>query len=140
MDAHSKFLEYMEVHFRLGSYQDSVTMAMKGFYFDMLKIQTLFITIDFSRNNFTGEIPKLIGKLNSLKGLNFSHNKLTGNIPTSLGNLSNLEWLDLSSNELVGKIPLQLADLNQLAFLNLNFHEQIGRTDPTWPAIQHIQR
>ncbi|PON33232.1 LRR domain containing protein, partial [Parasponia andersonii] len=89
--------------------------------------QTMFIAIDFSRNNFTGEIPKLIGKLNSLKGLNFSHNMLTGNIPASLGNLSNLEWLDLSSNQLVGKIPWQLAaNLIQLQFLNLSMNKLEG--------------
>ncbi|XP_060972838.1 receptor-like protein 9DC3 [Cannabis sativa] len=87
----------------------------------------MIITIDFSRNNFTGEIPKVIGKLNSLKGLNFSHNKLVGNIPSSLGNLSNLEGLDLSSNELDGMIPRQLGtNLHQLEVLNLSVNKLEG--------------
>ncbi|KAM4080573.1 hypothetical protein ACJW30_11G027600 [Castanea mollissima] len=81
-------------------YQDSVTVVMKGFFIDLVKIQSLFTTIDFSNNNFKGEIPKSIGELRSLKGLNFSHNNLTGCMPQSLGNLTNLEWLDLSSNKL----------------------------------------
>ncbi|XP_062081163.1 receptor-like protein 6 [Humulus lupulus] len=73
------------------------------------------------------EIPELLGKLSSLKGLNFSHNKISGSIPPSLGNLTNLEWLDLSSNELVGKIPWQLAaNLNQLQFLNLSSNKFEG--------------
>ena len=100
---------------------------MKGIYIELMKIQLMLIFIDFSRNNFTGEIPELIGKLSSLKGLNFSHNKLTGLIPTTLGNLSNLEWLDLSANELDGMIPWQLeAYLNQLEFLNLSQNKLEG--------------
>ncbi|MED6131597.1 hypothetical protein PIB30_011200, partial [Stylosanthes scabra] len=47
-----------------------------------------------------GEIPQVIGELDSLKVLNLSHNRLTGTIPECLGNLRNLEWLDLSWNQL----------------------------------------
>ena len=101
-------------------YQDSVTVVMKGYSIELVKIQSLFTTIDFSNNNFKGEIPEVIGELRSLKGLNFSHNNLIGCMPQSLGNLTNLEWLDLSSNKLTGEIPMQLADLTMLAFLNLS--------------------
>ncbi|KAL4598219.1 hypothetical protein ACB092_11G045000 [Castanea dentata] len=107
-------------------YQDSVTVVMKGFFIDLVKIQSLFTTIDFSNNNFKGEIPKSIGELRSLKGLNFSHNNLTGCMPQSLGNLTNLEWLDLSSNKLEGEIPIQLVDLTMLAFLNLSKNYLFG--------------
>ncbi|XVF77165.1 hypothetical protein PTKIN_Ptkin14bG0023300 [Pterospermum kingtungense] len=64
---------------------------------------------------FEGEIPKIIGKLDSLKGLNLSHNNLSGSIPTSIGNLSSLEWLDLSSNKLNGTIPETLLDVTSLS-------------------------
>jgi len=118
--AHANKLEYLG-YTRFVYYQDSVAVSMKGNYIKLEKIQTLFTTIDFSRNGFTGAIPKAIGKPDSLKGLNFSHNSLVGPIPHSLGDLSNLEWLDLSSNELVGEIPQQLAsNLYQLSFLNLS--------------------
>ncbi|PON94092.1 LRR domain containing protein [Trema orientale] len=132
MDAHSDYLEYMEEYIVTNAtlssyYQYSLAMTIKGSNIELEKIQTMFIAIDFSRNYFSGEIPKSIGKLNSLKGLSLSHNKLTGTIPSSLGNLSNLEWLDLSSNELFGKIPWQLAtDLNQLGFLNLSNNKLEG--------------
>ena len=85
-------------------YHDSVMVVMKGLSLELVKIQNLFTTIDFSNGGFTWEIPKSIGKLKSLKGLNISHNKLTGNMPSSLENLSNLEWLDLSSNKLTKEI------------------------------------
>ncbi|KAF3952262.1 hypothetical protein CMV_022162 [Castanea mollissima] len=108
-------------------YQDSVTVVIKGFFLDLVKIQSLFTTIDFSNNNFEGEIPKAIGELQSLKGLNFSHNNLSGHMPPSLGNLTNLEWLDLSSNKLIGEIPIQLADLTSLAVLNLSENHLFGQ-------------
>ena len=94
-----------------GYYQDSLNVMMKGLYIKLVRIQTVFTTIDFSNNNFRGEMPKIIGRLKSLKGLNFSHNNLTGYIPSLFGNLSNLEWLDLSFNKLIGEIPKQLIDL-----------------------------
>ncbi|XP_062081158.1 receptor-like protein 9DC3 [Humulus lupulus] len=126
MNATSNYLSYMQATSNFTYYEISL-LTIKGNYIELEKIQTMLIVIDFSRNNFTGEIPKLVGKLNSLKGLNFSHNKISGNIPPSLGNLTNLEWLDLSSNELAGKIPWQLAaNLYQLQFLNLSVNQLEG--------------
>lgn len=55
-------------------YQDSVIVVIKGRYIELVNIQTMFTTIDFSNNAFTGEIPRVIGELKSLKGLNFSSN------------------------------------------------------------------
>ncbi|XP_062017378.1 receptor-like protein Cf-9 homolog isoform X1 [Rosa rugosa] len=107
-------------------YQDTVTVVMKGLYLELVKIQTMFTTIDFSNNVFTGEIPGVIGKLKSLKGLNFSSNKLNGSIPSAFVNLTSLEWLDISSNVLSGEIPRQLADLTWLAKLNLSGNQLVG--------------
>ena len=107
-------------------YQDSVIVVMKGLSMELVKIQNLFTTIDFSNNGFIGEIPKSIGKLKSLKGLNISHNELTGNMSSSLEHLTNLEWLDLSSNKLTGEIPGQLVDLTELEVLNLSRNCLVG--------------
>ncbi|KAK9938759.1 hypothetical protein M0R45_015480 [Rubus argutus] len=57
--------------------QDTVKVVMKDLYVELVKIQTRFTTIDFSNNAFKGEIPRVIGELKLLKGLNFSSNKLT---------------------------------------------------------------
>nr|XP_023916829.1 receptor-like protein 9DC3 [Quercus suber] len=109
-----------------GYYQDSLNVMMKGLYIELVRIQTVFTVVDFSKNSFSGEMPKIIGRLKSLKGLNFSHNNLTGYIPSSFGNLSNLEWLDLSFNKLIGEIPTQLADLPWLEVLNLSHNQLTG--------------
>ena len=101
-------------------YIDSVMVVMKGQYMELERVLTIFTTIDLSNNMFEGKLPKVIGELHSLKGLNLSHNAITGPIPRSFGNLRNLEWLDLSWNRLKGEIPVALINLNFLAVLNLS--------------------
>ena len=100
--------------------------GLKGWYIELVRIQPIFMTIDFSNNSFGGEMPMIIGRLKSLKGLNFSHDNLTSYIPSSFGNLQNLEWLDLSFNKLIGKIPRQLADLPWLEVLKLSHNQPTG--------------
>ncbi|CAL5376129.1 unnamed protein product [Camellia sinensis] len=107
-------------------YHDFLTMVIKGSTFDMVKVLTIFVAIDLSKNNFEGEIPELIGRLNSIRELNLSHNSLTGHIPASLANVTMLEGLDLSSNKLTGEIPQQLRNLISLEVLNLSQNQLIG--------------
>ncbi|KAI8557056.1 hypothetical protein RHMOL_Rhmol05G0304500 [Rhododendron molle] len=59
-------------------YQDKVTLTLKGLEMKLVKILTLFTAIDFSGNNFEGEIPDIIGALSSLHVLNLSRNALSG--------------------------------------------------------------
>jgi hypothetical protein len=109
-------------------YQNMVTVTAKGLQMDLVKILTIFTSLDFSCNNFDGPIHGEIGELKSLYVLNLSHNAFTGQIPQSLGNLSNLGSLDLSSNKLTGEIPFQLADgLIFLSVLNLSFNQLVGK-------------
>ncbi|KAF8394890.1 hypothetical protein HHK36_018828 [Tetracentron sinense] len=51
-------------------YQDAVTVTLKGLELEMVKILSVFASIDFSNNNFQGEIPEVMGDLNSLCVLN----------------------------------------------------------------------
>jgi len=109
------------------SYVYSIKMTWKGVEFEFSKIQSTIRVLDLSSNNFTGEIPKMIGKLIALQQLNLSHNSLTGHIQSSLGILINLESLDLSSNLLTGRIPMQLEGLTFLAVLNFSHNQLEGR-------------
>jgi hypothetical protein len=108
------------------SYYDSVTVTTKGIKMTLVKIPTMFVSIDLSRNNFEGEIPDVIGKLDALKGLNLSHNRLTGHIPQSIGKLTNLESLDLSSNMLTGMIPAESTNLISLEVINFSNNHLVG--------------
>ncbi|KAG4150206.1 hypothetical protein ERO13_D05G381633v2, partial [Gossypium hirsutum] len=119
---------YMGVEdYTTGFYTYSIGIVMRGQETELVKIFTMWMIIDLSNNQFEGGIPKVIGKLDLLKGLNLSHNNLNGVIPTSIGNLTSLEWLDLSSNRLSGTIPNRLADLPFLSSLNVSENQLHGQ-------------
>ncbi|GKV35078.1 hypothetical protein SLEP1_g43392 [Rubroshorea leprosula] len=99
---------------------------MKGFERELVRILTIFTSVDFSCNQFHGPIPEELGELNSLVILNLSHNSLNGQVPLSLGKLAELESLDLSSNKLEGMIPEQLTNMTFLSILNLSHNELVG--------------
>ena len=122
-------LNHIQFEFLFGSfcYQDMITVTSKGLDIELVKILTIFTSIDVSCNNLKGPIPENIGELKSLYGLNLSHDALTDQIPPSLGNLTMLESLDLSSNKLTGEIPMHLVDLIFLAVLDLSFNHLVGQ-------------
>ncbi|XP_057754124.1 receptor-like protein 7 [Arachis stenosperma] len=106
----------------------SFSLSNKGVVMDYLGGQYLhhMVAIDLSCNKFYGEIPDIMGSLNSLVVLNLSNNLFTGSIPSSFGNLSNLEVLDLSLNSLSGNIPQQLTALTFLDFFDVSFNNLSG--------------
>ncbi|XP_030518503.2 receptor-like protein 7 [Rhodamnia argentea] len=115
-------------------YQDSVSVTIKGLQVELVKILTLFTSIDFSCNNLDGPIPETLGALKALYVLNLSNNGFSGPIPPSLGHLQQLESLDLSRNDLNGTIPTQLSDLNFLSALNLSYNKLVGSI----PAVEQF--
>ncbi|CAN6715523.1 unnamed protein product [Malus baccata var. baccata] len=120
-------IQFQVLYFSQIYYNDKVFVTTKGLEMELVKILTIFTSIDFSGNKFTGSIPVEMGELKSLYVLNLSSNALTGEIPSSLGNLRHVESLDLSNNSLSGKIPSQLTKLTFLSFLNLSNNELTGR-------------
>ncbi|MFS7976852.1 putative leucine-rich repeat-containing, plant-type, leucine-rich repeat domain superfamily [Helianthus anomalus] len=120
------------------NYQDTVTVTAKGLELELVKILTIFTSIDISNNQFSGEIPSTIGRLKALYVLNVSHNDLTGSIPSSMGDLSQLESLDMSSNNLVGEIPHALTRLTFLSTFNVSYNQLKGRI-PTGNQFQTFE-
>ncbi|KAH0710186.1 hypothetical protein KY284_011613 [Solanum tuberosum] len=108
------------------SYEDSVSLVIKGQDIELQRISTITTTIDLSSNHFEGVIPETLKDLSSLWLLNLSHNNLIGHIPMELGQLNTLEALDLSWNRLTGKIPQELTRMNFLAFLNVSQNHLVG--------------
>ncbi|XP_015169651.1 receptor-like protein 12 [Solanum tuberosum] len=112
--------------FYSSSYEDSVSLVIKGQDIELERISTIMTTIDLSCNHFEGVIPKTLKDLSSLWLLNLSHNNLIGHIPMELGKLNKLEALDLSWNRLTGKIPQELTRLTFLEKLNLSQNVLVG--------------
>ncbi|PHT35699.1 hypothetical protein CQW23_23399 [Capsicum baccatum] len=109
-----------------GYYQDTVAVVTKGLELEVVRILSLYTTVDLSNNKFGGYIPRIMGDLVALRMLNLSHNGLEGHIPPSLGNLSVVESLDLSGNHLVGEIPVQFSSLTYLEVFNLSHNHLEG--------------
>lgn len=128
-------LHFTSSFFSRQLYNDAIVVNMKGVEIELVKILTIFTSIDLSSNDFEGQIPDEIGLLKSLHFLNLSRNALTGPIPSSIGKLEQLESLDLSINNLQGHIPSQLASLNFLSVLNLSHNHLVGSI-PTGTQIQ----
>ncbi|XP_049363376.1 receptor-like protein 9DC3 [Solanum verrucosum] len=119
-------------------YEDSITVATKGFDREIVRILHLYTVIDFSSNKFGGQIPSIMGDLIAVHILNLSHNGLRGHIPPSLGDLSSVESLDLSGNHLSGEIPQQLVSLTSLSFLNLS-HNHLQGCIPQGPQFHTFE-
>jgi len=68
--------------------------------------------INLANNNLTGEIPKKIENLTSIKDFWLNGNTLSGNIPPEIGGMSSLYSLRLNSNMLSGAVPSELNNTN----------------------------
>ncbi|XP_019193147.1 PREDICTED: receptor-like protein 12 [Ipomoea nil] len=108
-------------------YQDSVTIMNKGTKMELVRILTIFVSLDLSNNGFQCKVPAIIGKLKLLIVLNLSQNAFDGGIPPSMQELSQLESLDLSRNKFSGVIPLQLTILTFLEVLDFSYNQLTGR-------------
>ena len=57
---------HFSFHFGQFYYQDRITFTSKGLDIELLKILTVFTSIDISINKLEGPIPETIGELKSL--------------------------------------------------------------------------
>ncbi|XP_060968873.1 receptor-like protein 33 [Cannabis sativa] len=114
------------IYDEIEEYDYSTTFVMKSVATNYGKIPINLAIIDLSSNNFSGQIPKIIGSLKALYSLNLSNNALTGHIPPSLGTLTELESLDLSQNHLSGEIPGELTNLKFLQKFDVSHNNLTG--------------
>ncbi|VFQ73638.1 unnamed protein product [Cuscuta campestris] len=109
-----------------GPFDYSMTMINKGLERNYMKIPDTLFGIDFSSNNFEGQIPDAFGDLAGLQMLNLSRNNLSGHIPSSFSNMKNLESLDLSRNQLSGHIPMDPTKLTSLSSFDMSYNNLSG--------------
>ncbi|KAL0695902.1 hypothetical protein Bca4012_063082 [Brassica carinata] len=107
-------------------YHDSMVLMNKGIEMEMVRILKIYRALDFSGNEFEGDIPVSIGLLKELIVLNLSNNAFRGRIPSSTANLTALESLDFSQNKLSGEIPQELGNLSYLAYMNFSHNQLVG--------------
>ena len=111
---------------------------IKGREYQYESILYLVTSLDLSRNNLSGEIPKELANLQALQCLNLSGNYLSGSIPKKIGNMTVLESLDLSRNQLSGKVPPGMSSLTFLNHLNLSYNNLSGEI-PTSTQLQSFE-
>ncbi|XP_076952965.1 systemin receptor SR160-like [Bidens hawaiensis] len=87
-------------------YGGLVEFNVSGNNIGSLRSCSLLEVVDFSRNNFSGELPTdVLLSLTRLKVLNLGFNNFKGELSDSLSELVNLERFDVSSNQISGRIP-----------------------------------
>lgn len=69
-------LDFLQFQLAGTNYIDLVTVTSKGLKMNLVKILTIFTSIDLSSNMFNGPIPKETGEPTSLYTLNLSSNSL----------------------------------------------------------------
>ncbi|KAJ9693375.1 hypothetical protein PVL29_012228 [Vitis rotundifolia] len=79
-----------------------------------------------SNNQFDGELPEWLSRLENLVELSMSHNKLQGPIPASLGTLQHLTSISLAHNELNGSLPDSFGQLSELSFFDVSCNRLAG--------------
>ncbi|KAK7306459.1 hypothetical protein VNO77_44400 [Canavalia gladiata] len=93
-------------------------------------------------NRLSGEIPKYLGDITTLKYLMLEANQFSGVVPPELGRLINLQNLVLSSNQLTGTLPLTLAGLRNLTDFrinNNNFTGSIPNFIQNWQLLERLE-
>ncbi|KAM3696243.1 hypothetical protein ACJW31_06G023500 [Castanea mollissima] len=112
-------------------------LVIKGQVLEYTTNLGLLRTIDLSKNNLSGEIPKEMTSLQGLQSLNLSFNNLTGRIPENIGAMGSLESLDFSENQLSGHIPPSMSKLSFLSRLNLSMNNLFGKI-PSSTQLQSL--
>ncbi|PHT82778.1 hypothetical protein T459_11221 [Capsicum annuum] len=77
-------------------------------------------------NQFSNEIPREIGGLETLLHVSLRRNKLQGSISDSVSTMFGLEFLDLSHNNISGIIPRSLEKLQNLKYFNVSDNKLYG--------------
>ncbi|OAE26878.1 hypothetical protein AXG93_4360s1330 [Marchantia polymorpha subsp. ruderalis] len=94
--------------------------------------------LDFSNNNFSGELPDSWSELSFLESLNLNSNSLSGVIPADFGNLTKLTTLELSNNNFSGPIPDDLGRLANLLTLDLRNNRFNGTVPASLALISNL--
>ncbi|XP_034213204.1 receptor-like protein 2 [Prunus dulcis] len=82
--------------------------------------------LDFSSNEFSGNLAPGLGYCSELKVFQAGHNNLSGLLPEDIYNATKLEEIALPLNSLYGAISDKIVNLTNLAILDLYFNQLSG--------------
>ncbi|KAG9441303.1 hypothetical protein H6P81_017157 [Aristolochia fimbriata] len=117
---------------------ETFILSANGKLNEYTQILSLVVSMDFSDNLISGEIPDELSDLSGLVHLNLSGNHLSGKIPQDIGNLHELISLDLSRNiQLSGPIPSSLSKLSFLQHSNVSDNKLHGKI-PSGSQLQTL--
>ncbi|CAN6561048.1 unnamed protein product [Malus baccata var. baccata] len=83
----------------------------------------LIRVLDFSSNQFSGNILRGFGRCSKLQIFRAGHNNLSGLLPEDIYNATKLEEIVVHLNSLYGGISERIVNLNNLAILDLSFNQ-----------------
>ncbi|XP_042501934.1 LRR receptor-like serine/threonine-protein kinase GHR1 [Macadamia integrifolia] len=82
--------------------------------------------LDLSKNQFTGNLSRLVKWGNDIEFLDLSQNQLTGSIPNVTSQFLRLNYLNLSHNSLGNSLSTVLSQYPKLTILDLSFNQFSG--------------
>ncbi|KAL6283331.1 hypothetical protein ACE6H2_014260 [Prunus campanulata] len=83
--------------------------------------------LDFSSNEFSGNLASGLGECSELQVFRAGHNNLSGLLPEDIYNATKLEEIALPLNSLHGAISDKIVNLTNLAILDLYFNQFSGK-------------
>ncbi|BBG93677.1 hypothetical protein Prudu_001761 [Prunus dulcis] len=78
------------------------------------------VILKLTAQKLAGSLPKSIGNLSHLTGIDLVNNSFAGEIPQEIGRLGSLRSLNLSRNSFGGKIPSNISHCAQLRVIRLS--------------------
>ncbi|EEF46852.1 serine/threonine-protein kinase bri1, putative [Ricinus communis] len=111
--------------------QNSLTGEISPMFCNLTSV----LTLDLSRNNLSGSLPRCLGNFsNFVLVMDLRSNNFSGTIPDRFESECKVRMMDFSHNKLEGKLPRSLANCTKLEMLNLG-NNQIYDVFPSWAGL-----
>ncbi|KAF6141610.1 hypothetical protein GIB67_001162 [Kingdonia uniflora] len=100
----------------------------------------LVVSLDLSRRNLSGTIPREFGLLVHLKYLNLSGNAFDGVFPVAVFELKELSWLDISHNSFNSSFPVGVSKVEFLRVFNAYSNSFTGALPGDIAGLKFLKR